>query len=107
VLGAHGRQKALIVAEQRRVGRQVRLDEGAHRLAIRARGDEPMTDQHAAGMVVDREGEAAGGAAPGSPSWVPRAEVALQRDVQPQQAGLDPVARRSGDPPPAREHRTA
>jgi hypothetical protein len=37
----------------------------------------------------------------------PRAVAALQRDVEAKQPGLDPVARRAGNPTPAREQRTA
>jgi hypothetical protein len=61
VLLPHGHEERVILAEERRIGRQVGLGEGAHGLVSRPRRDQPMALQHAPGILVGDEHRAAHG----------------------------------------------
>jgi hypothetical protein len=61
MLLAHRHEERVILAEERRIGGQVRLEEDADRLVRRRRGDQPMPGQHAPRMLVDDEHRTPGG----------------------------------------------
>ncbi len=61
VLLAHRHEERVILVEERRIGGQVRLDEGADRLVAAVAADQPMPGQHAPRILVDDEHRTPGG----------------------------------------------
>jgi hypothetical protein len=88
------------LVEELLIGRQVRLEPAADLFIARPGGDQPMANEDAAGGRVGHEHRPTGLEPAGPPAVWP--EALPKRHVEAQKPSLGAIARRAGNPAPAR-----